>query len=72
VNIPQSVGRPTAKCSYCGEPIGIVEPNLMPFCSRRCKELDLGNWLTESYGMPYEGDESVDGADFSAHEDEDL
>jgi endogenous inhibitor of DNA gyrase (YacG/DUF329 family) len=30
----------------------------MPFCSRRCQELDLSNWLTESYGLPYEGDES--------------
>ena len=28
----------------------------MPFCSRRCQQIDLGMWLTESYGIPYEGD----------------
>jgi uncharacterized protein len=26
----------------------------MPFCSERCKTIDLGRWLDERYGMPYE------------------
>lgn len=51
-------GQPPNKCSYCGEAFWVVEPQWMPFCSRRCQELDLSNWLTESYGLPYEGDES--------------
>lgn len=29
----------------------------MPFCSLRCKQLDLGRWLDEKYGMPYESEE---------------
>jgi endogenous inhibitor of DNA gyrase (YacG/DUF329 family) len=43
----------------------------MPFCSQRCKELDLSNWLTESYGMPFESDASTESADFSPYDDED-
>ena len=23
-----------------------------PFCSRRCRDIDLGRWLGESYRMP--------------------
>jgi endogenous inhibitor of DNA gyrase (YacG/DUF329 family) len=23
-----------------------------PFCSKRCADLDLGKWLTESYSIP--------------------
>jgi len=42
----------------------------MPFCSRRCKEIDLANWLTESYGLPYEGEESSTSLDGQTLEDE--
>lgn len=24
----------------------------MPFCSERCRQIDLGAWLGESYSMP--------------------
>jgi|TARA_Y100000294_G_scaffold94786_1_gene88223 hypothetical protein len=33
----------------CGQP---AESAYRPFCSKRCKELDLGNWLNESYRVP--------------------
>ena len=23
-----------------------------PFCSKRCADIDLGRWLTESYAVP--------------------
>ena len=26
----------------------------MPFCSDRCKQVDLNRWLSERYGLPYE------------------
>lgn len=26
----------------------------MPFCSRRCRMIDLGRWLDEAYGLPYD------------------
>ena len=28
-----------------------------PFCSERCKMIDLGAWATESYRVPVEEDE---------------
>jgi endogenous inhibitor of DNA gyrase (YacG/DUF329 family) len=27
-----------------------------PFCSARCKTIDLGRWLKESYRFPAEGE----------------
>lgn len=34
----------------------------MPFCSERCQRIDLGRWLDERYGLPYEslGEEAED------------
>jgi len=29
----------------------------MPFCSERCRLIDLGRWLDEKYGLPYEPQE---------------
>jgi len=29
----------------------------MPFCSQRCRLIDLGRWLDERNGMPLEPDE---------------
>ena len=34
------------KCPTCGA--ARVE-EYRPFCSKRCSEIDLGRWLTESY-----------------------
>jgi uncharacterized protein len=36
----------------------------MPFCSERCRLVDLGRWLQEGYGLPHmpddEGEEAPD------------
>ncbi len=29
----------------------------MPFCSERCRRVDLGRWLEEQYGLPSEPEE---------------
>ncbi len=45
-------------CAICGKP---VNPAYRPFCSRRCADIDLGRWLTESYRIPVEnGSEPTD------------
>ena len=46
-------------CSYCGTSFLRSETRNMPFCSRRCQQIDLGKWLTEGYGIPYEGDSNA-------------
>lgn len=31
-----------------------------PFCSKRCADIDLGRWLTESYALPIRPDAGED------------
>ena len=38
-------------CPICGKP---TAADYRPFCSRRCADVDLGRWLTESYRIPAE------------------
>jgi endogenous inhibitor of DNA gyrase (YacG/DUF329 family) len=38
------------RCPICGKPAKArAEDANAPFCSPRCKQVDLGNWLTERY-----------------------
>jgi endogenous inhibitor of DNA gyrase (YacG/DUF329 family) len=32
----------------------------MPFCSERCRTIDLGRWLGENYGLPAMPDPEAD------------
>jgi endogenous inhibitor of DNA gyrase (YacG/DUF329 family) len=36
------------RCPICQKPVQMSDP-FMPFCSERCKLLDLGNWASEKY-----------------------
>ena len=36
------------KCPICKRPVKLSDPEA-PFCSERCREVDLGNWATEKY-----------------------
>jgi uncharacterized protein len=36
------------RCPICKKPTSDAEPHF-PFCSERCKLLDLGNWASEKY-----------------------
>ena len=43
----------TLPCPHCGEPARLDENNpYRPFCSRRCKLIDLGDWLDETNRIP--------------------
>lgn len=43
----------TIDCPQCGKPAIVAEDNpYRPFCSRRCKLIDLGDWLDESNRIP--------------------
>ena len=50
-------------CPTCGE-LSAFTPNnrWRPFCSERCRLVDLGAWATESYRIPAKPDESEDEA----------
>ncbi len=38
----------TLKCPTCQRPVSVSEA-FFPFCTERCKLIDLGNWATEKY-----------------------
>ena len=40
------------RCAYCKKK-PVIE-GLKPFCSKRCSDLDLGQWLTGGYAIPTE------------------
>ncbi|QTN98173.1 DNA gyrase inhibitor YacG [Brucella sp. 458] len=41
--------RPTRPCPECGKP---STREAYPFCSPRCKNIDLNRWLSGSYVIP--------------------
>jgi len=59
-------------------------PSSFPFCSQRCKEVDLGMWVTEEYRIPAQpaideelseqdlGPNKTEDADADADDDEDA
>ena len=51
--------RPKGKCPICGRPTVVQH---RPFCSPRCKDVDLGRWLTGSYVIPTDEEPDEDGA----------
>jgi endogenous inhibitor of DNA gyrase (YacG/DUF329 family) len=40
------------RCPVCDATVDLVTTPTVPFCSDRCRLIDLGRWLDESYGMP--------------------
>ena len=56
---------PLRKCSFCEKPYDPTGLKTLPFCSSRCQQIDLGNWLTERYGFLIDGHE-----DQPYHEDD--
>ena len=47
-------------CPICGRP---RQPEFTPFCSRRCQEVDLGRWFTESYKVETTADSAASDED---------
>ncbi len=51
---------PVLKCPICGKELPYVfvdEVPFRPFCSQRCKLIDLGKWLREEYRISEETSE---------------
>lgn len=40
------------KCPYCGKEIEDPKQPFRPFCSERCKLIDLGKWISGEYRVP--------------------
>jgi endogenous inhibitor of DNA gyrase (YacG/DUF329 family) len=48
-------------CPTCGAIVKPEKVQFMPFCSDRCKQIDLGRWLSERYSIPVEREVDPDG-----------
>lgn len=52
----------TTTCPVCRVRFEIESSKSLPFCSERCRLIDLKRWLGEEYSMPaQEPDEEEDG-----------
>jgi len=40
------------RCPTCGQTFDSEQAAAMPFCSERCRLIDLGRWLDEEHGLP--------------------
>ena len=57
VKPPKEAGpgkRSGKKCPICGKPATEASK---PFCSERCRDVDLNRWLSDSYRIPAKDDD---------------
>jgi endogenous inhibitor of DNA gyrase (YacG/DUF329 family) len=43
---------PMPPCPICSEPVTWEGNRFRPFCSERCRLIDLGAWVSERYRVP--------------------
>lgn len=43
-------------CATCGRRFVLEKSPAAPFCCERCRLIDMGRWLNEEIGLPFEGD----------------
>lgn len=60
-------------CPTCGRPIEWSDAYpFRPFCSERCRLIDLGAWLSEKHAIPGEAPEMSDRPEGSQAGDDDA
>lgn len=47
-------------CPICQREFRPEDSPALPFCSQRCRLIDLGRWLDEGYGLPIESEAQAD------------
>ncbi len=56
------------RCPRCGGDSVFAPSNpWRPFCSERCKKIDLGAWASEDYRMPQQPSQDEDNHDIPEH-----
>ena len=60
------------RCPICEREFDPAKPTAAkPFCSERCRLVDLGRWLGEGYSLPAEQPEAAEDAERDRARDED-
>jgi len=57
------IGMAVIECVTCQKEFDTQASEAVPFCSSRCRQIDLGRWLNEEYAMPMESTEEEPLAD---------
>lgn len=62
------------RCPRCGTEftyVNVTSHKSFPFCSPRCRDVDLGNWLSGKYSIPGEDGSALedDGGEMSPEHD---
>ena len=48
---------PRGHCPICRKP---TVHQFRPFCSRRCADIDLGHWFSETYTVPAQAEDEAE------------
>lgn len=48
------------RCPVCNREFDPAASPAVPFCSERCRTIDLGRWLGEAYSLPVVPDPEAD------------
>jgi len=48
-------------CPICGKVPVDAKTSVLPFCSERCRNIDLGRWLSERYRVASDSPQDADG-----------
>ena len=59
-------------CLVCGSDFDPKLSASMPFCSERCRQVDLNRWLNEEYGLPWVPKDEEELEDFEEADGEQL
>jgi endogenous inhibitor of DNA gyrase (YacG/DUF329 family) len=60
---------PLLRCPVCRRPFQSEQSESMPFCSHRCRQIDLGRWLDEGYSVPVEREREESGEGWDGEEE---
>lgn len=58
------------KCPSCEKKFEYYSSEYRPFCCEKCKMVDLGHWLNESYNIP--GPPAIMHNEYNEDKDEDY
>ncbi len=67
----ESSNSPCLPCPICRKPVfrDAKDAHDFPFCSRRCRTIDLGKWASGTYRIPVKpGEKDDEGGDSSSGE----
>jgi len=54
------------RCPICRTVFDADHSKALPFCSPRCRQIDLNRWLGETYSLPVEPEVEPEDADFGS------